>query len=115
MQFILSESYVNKAVKKTKGTKYSKLFFPSHFTIMNILGFTYENSVSMVEKKYNDKLLCISSYPCSVTSFWGLETGHYGDLPGVKIRWLLQQKHAVTHLARALDRPESTRKLVTNS
>ena len=50
MQFILSESYLNKAVKKTKGTKYSKLFFPSHFTIMNILGFTYENSISMVEK-----------------------------------------------------------------
>lgn len=29
---------------------------------MYALGFTYENSISMVEKKYNDELLCISSY-----------------------------------------------------
>jgi hypothetical protein len=114
VQFILSESYLNKAVKKPKALNTQNLSFQVILLLCMLLDLLMK-ILSVWWKKNTMMSYCASLLiPRSVTSFWHLETGHCGDLPGVKVRWLLQQKHAKTYLVRALDRSESTRKLATN-
>ena len=113
-QCSLSESYLNKAIKIPKVLNTQKLSFLVILLLCMFLGLLLK--ILLVQWKKNTMMSYCASLliPRSVTSFWHLETGHCGDLPGVKVRWLLQQKHTMTYLARALDRPESTRKLATN-